>query len=146
MSNMYWLVPLLYYPAWQFDILGQIIWFCLKSINFLHSSRAYNWDSFNFYSFRLTEMNCLRRKLTSGTAKWFGPKIIHHHSFISKIRVLPKTFTSIRYIILWWLVIWGDPQTCWNFENVSTCKARLYIPICVMVIDIHIGTYRHVVK
>ena len=74
MSNMYWLVPLLYYPAWQFDILGQIIWFCLKSINFLHSSRAYNWDSFNFYSFRLTDMNGLRMELTSRKARWFSPK------------------------------------------------------------------------
>ena len=80
MSNMYWLVPLLYYPAWQFDILGQIIWFCLKSINFLHSSRAYNWDSFNFYSFRLTEMNGLRMELTSRKARWFGPKT--YSSFI----------------------------------------------------------------
>ena len=51
MSNMYWLVPLLYYPAWQVDILGQIIWFCLMSNEFPSQSLK-----LSFYCFTLTKM------------------------------------------------------------------------------------------
>ena len=110
MSNMYWLVPLLYYPAWQVDILSQIIWFCLMSNEFPSQSLK-----LSFYCFTLTKMKKkmllgLRMELTSrkASADGLAPKIIHH-SFISNIHVLPQTFTSICYIILiLWLVIWAE--------------------------------------